>query len=123
MKKFNKLILLVSVIMFTYPGFSQNGKMQPPVASSFGEDLLIGQSQNTKPVEYMTDQTISDALQDGGDRLIEMQYTDGSWGWPLVAPPTYGNIIGPIAMGLAQAYSSTQDADHLAGLALAGTYF
>lgn len=62
------------------------------------------------------------AMQAGGDRLVEMQYTDGSWGWPLNAPPTYGNILGPISMGLAQAYHATADADHLTGLGAAGSY-
>src|SRR3990172_7539351 len=62
------------------------------------------------------------ASQDGGDRLVAMQYTDGSWGWPLTAPPTYGNILGPIAMGLSQAYRQTASASMLAAMSDAGTY-
>lgn len=65
----------------------------------------------------------AEVFQAGGDRLIETQYTDGSWGWPLNAPPTYGNIIGPIAMGLAQAYRQTGDADFLVALQSSGDYF
>ncbi len=61
-------------------------------------------------------------LQDGGDRLVDTQYSDGAWGWPLNAPPTYGNTIGPIAMGLAQAQLKTGDAGQLAGLQKAAAY-
>ena len=61
-------------------------------------------------------------FQDGGDRLVDTQYTDGGWGWPLTAPPTYGNILGPIAMGLAHAYEQTGDPNHLNALGLAGTF-
>jgi parallel beta-helix repeat protein len=51
--------------------------------------------------------TPSSASIAGGNRLVVKQHTDGGWGWPLNAPPTYGNILGPIAMGLAQAYQQT----------------
>ncbi len=62
-------------------------------------------------------------MQDGGTRLAATQYTDGGWGWPLTAPPTYANIQGPIAMGLAQAYEATGDAGMLSALQDAATYF
>jgi len=65
-----------------------------------------------------------DALQNGADRLVGLQNTDGGWDWPLddgnpgnVSPR---NTIGPIAMGLAQAYYQTGDPDHLAALGDAG---
>jgi nitrous oxidase accessory protein len=58
----------------------------------------------------------------GGRRLAEKQYTDGAWGWPLDAPPTYGNTIGPIAMGLAKAYRATGDPAMLTALGKAATY-
>lgn len=58
----------------------------------------------------------------GGNRLVAMQYTDGGWGWPLTAPPTYGNILGPIAMGLAQAYQQTGNSTQKTSLFNAGAY-
>lgn len=65
-----------------------------------------------------------DALQNGADRLVGLQNTDGGWDWPLddgnpgnVSPR---NTIGPIAMGLAQAYYQTGDAGHAASLTQAG---
>lgn len=61
-------------------------------------------------------------LDDGGDRLVATQYTDGGWGWPLNAPPTYSNIIGPIAMGLAKAYRETGDAGQFTALQNAAAY-
>ncbi len=58
----------------------------------------------------------------GGDRLVATQYTDGAWGWPVNAPPTYGNTIGPIAMGLAKAYEATGSASQYVALQNAGAY-
>ncbi len=58
----------------------------------------------------------------GGARLVEKQYTDGSWGWPLDAPPTYGNIIGPIGMGLVQAHRAAPSAATTAALAKVSAY-
>ncbi len=65
-------------------------------------------------------------LQDGADRLTATQNTDGGWDWPLDdGDPSTGsaqNTIGPIGMGLAQAYYSTGDPDHLAALETLGTF-
>ena len=61
-------------------------------------------------------------IQNGGDRLVEKQYTDGSWGWPLNAPPTYSNILGPIAKGLVQAYNYTFSASQLAAIVKSKTF-
>lgn len=62
--------------------------------------------------------------QDGGDRLTALQNNDGGWDWPLDdANPTNAsplNTVGPIAMGLAQAYHQTGDSAHLSALQNAG---
>jgi hypothetical protein len=58
-----------------------------------------------------------------GNRLADMQYTDGGWGWPLTAPPTFKNIHAPITMGLAKAYRATGDPDLYAALEDAGAFF
>ncbi len=57
----------------------------------------------------------------GGDRLVATQNNDGGWDWtsaddgdPTNLSPV--NTIGPIGMGLAQAYLQTGDAAQLAGL-------
>ena len=69
---------------------------------------------------------IDTSMQSGADRLTALQNNDGGWDWPLddgnpaSASPT--NTVGPIAMGLAQAYSHTADPDHLAALQDAGTF-
>lgn len=66
----------------------------------------------------------ADNLQAGGDRLTALQNNDGGWDWPLndgnPANTSPLNTLGPIAMGLAQAYLVTGDANHLAALQDAG---
>lgn len=63
-------------------------------------------------------------LSDGADRLAALQNNDGGWDWPLddgnpgSASPL--NTIGPIAMGLAQAYLETGDSAHATALSNAG---
>jgi hypothetical protein len=57
----------------------------------------------------------------GGDRLAAMQNTDGGWGWPLTGS-SQQNTIGPVAMGLAKAYSNTGSAAQLAALQKAGAF-
>jgi hypothetical protein len=52
---------------------------------------------------------------DGGDRLVETQNVAGGWGWPLTGTSAV-NTIGPITMGLAQAYYQTSDPTYLAAL-------
>jgi hypothetical protein len=63
-------------------------------------------------------------LQDGADRLVDLQNDDGGWDWPLddgnPASTSPVNTIGPIAKGLAIAYLNTGDPTHLAALQDAG---
>ena len=61
------------------------------------------------------------SLQAGGDRLVATQNTDGGWGWPLTGTSA-ANTVGPIAMGLAQAYQFTGNAGQLNALNLAGSF-
>jgi hypothetical protein len=59
------------------------------------------------------------ALQKGGDRLVSTQCSDGGWSWDLnVTCPgtTVVNTIGPIGMGLAQAYKFSGDPTMLTAL-------
>jgi pectin methylesterase-like acyl-CoA thioesterase len=69
---------------------------------------------------------IDTMMQDGGDRLAALQNDDGGWDWPLddgnPANQSPKNTVGPIAMGLAQAYLHTGDPDHLATLEDAGAF-
>jgi hypothetical protein len=63
-------------------------------------------------------------LSDGADRLAALQNDDGGWDWELDdGNPATGsalNTIGPIAMGLAQAYLETGDSAHQTALSNAG---
>ena len=60
------------------------------------------------------------SIQAGADHLVDLQYTDGQWGWAITAPPTYSNTTGPIGLGLLSAYSQTGDSDHLDAAESAG---
>ncbi len=88
-----------------FPLFDDLNNVPRPAVNNYFPELLTG-----------------DVFQDGADRLTAMQYTNGGWGWPLIAPPTYTNIHGPIAMGLAKGYYYTKDPDHLTALTNAGTF-
>jgi hypothetical protein len=59
-------------------------------------------------------------IQDGADKIVASQHTDGLWGWPLTVPPTYTNITGPIGMGLITAHGQTADVDHINSAKAAG---
>jgi hypothetical protein len=88
-------------------------------AVSFG--LVI-----TLPVMATTPLERLNALGEGADRLAGTQNYDGGWDWPLDDYDPYTgsapNTIGPIAMGLAQAYLYTEDVDHYAVLEEAGAF-
>ncbi len=66
----------------------------------------------------------ADIFQDGGDRLTALQNNDGGWDWPLddgnPGNTSPVNTIGPIGMGLAQAYAVTGDPAHAAALTNVG---
>jgi len=121
-------ILAVALIAFPLTGATAFGQERSGVATPLGESQFPGPVKSHDPVGYsvpasprMTFDATSASL-DGGNRLVAQQYTDGGWGWPLNAPPTYSNILGPIAMGLAQAYQQTGNAGMNTGLGNAGTY-
>lgn len=121
-KLFIKLMSVTIVLAISASSFGQSGKIRPGVASDFESNFLESQNQIVKPNSTLKNASFLSSMQAGADRLTNMQHTDGSWGWPLIAPPSYANILGPIAMGLAQAYTYTGDANHLAALSLSGGY-
>ena len=123
MKKFSislTLILFLLGIFFGTPGFSQKEKTHPAVASSFEAQAQEMMAQKVNPSGgYSKGLTFLSTLQAGGDRLVALQNGDGGWGWPLTGASAL-NTLGPIAMGLGQAYLSTSDPDHLDALEDAG---
>lgn len=64
----------------------------------------------------------ADVMQDGGDRLAELQLGDGGWEWTIGSGTSSRNIAAPIAMGLLAAYDATTDAAFLNGAIDAGNY-
>ena len=67
---------------------------------------------------------IENAMAWGGDRLVALQNNDGGWDWPLDdgdpgnASPR--NTIGPVGMGLAQAYLEVEKTKYRRALRKAG---
>jgi len=61
------------------------------------------------------------ALTKGADRLTAIQNPDGGWAWPPTGSSAQ-NTVGPIAMGLAQAYRSTHGSTHYSALIAAGNF-
>lgn len=65
-------------------------------------------------------------FQSGGDRLVALQNTDGGWDWPLddgnPATGSADNTIGPIGIGLAQAYRQTGDSGMYTALGTVGAF-
>jgi len=68
--------------------------------------------------------SLTAALQAGADHVITFQCADGGWGWPEASCPTttYHNITAPIASGLLDAYTSTNDIAHLNAATAAGNF-
>ncbi|MFA6232813.1 MAG: hypothetical protein WC824_01325, partial [Bacteroidota bacterium] len=120
--------LLVSILMLFIVTSMSWTQTRPDPATPFGETVqqVTGSTgQQLSKIMAPPPPPYSDltALTNGGDRLVGTQYTDGAWGWDLIAPPTYGNIHGPIGMGLAQAYLRTGSATQLGALSDAAAYF
>jgi len=76
-------------------------------------------------VTTMASADLLSVIDAGGDRLVDLQNNDGGWDWPLddgnPASASPLNTVGPIATGLAQAYSLTGDAAQLSALTDAGS--
>ncbi|HBB92054.1 MAG: hypothetical protein A2X22_10080 [Bacteroidetes bacterium GWF2_49_14] len=118
-----KLLLFVGGLLFATIVIGQNAT-KPQLAYPFSDVILQSTEKATPHLKgiSLTGEFTGTTIQDGGDRLVEKQYTDGAWGWDLNAPPTYGNIHGPITKGLAQAYIYTADPDHFNALKKAAAY-
>ncbi len=98
-----------------------------PISPAFSENLLMRSETQLINNGYTEGfATLLDAFTFGGNRLVDMQAWDGGWGWPLDPPnsPNHSplNTIGPIAMGLAQAYQRTGLSNQRTALINAGTY-
>jgi len=77
MKKFIiKAMLFTFLLAITTSGIGQTVNTRPGAASDFESNFLIQQNQNVKPNSYMTDLALEDALQAGGDRLVNLQNND-----------------------------------------------
>lgn len=119
-----KVMFVSALIAVTAISFGQTSKTRPAPASDFESDFLVQQNQVLKPGSYLKSASFLSSMQTGADRLVNLQNNDGGWDWPLddgnPANTSPLNTVGPIAMGLAQAYLFTNDAAHLAALSNAG---
>jgi hypothetical protein len=115
---FRFFIVVIFIIAGTTIG-SQKPKVASPV---FSQQLLNNSFSKVKNTSIQSVALTGNVFLDGGNRLASLQYTDGCWGWPLTAPPTYPNLVGPISMGLAQAYQHTGNSAFRSALLNAGAY-
>jgi parallel beta-helix repeat protein len=125
MKKTLTILLAGMVVGILVPGMVWGQTQRPSVASPISDvSMLMGKhvARGGARITPNSIPPVDASMVAGGNRLVAMQYSDGSWGWPLTAPPTYANIIGPIAMGLAQAYQQTGAVGQRTALVNAGAY-
>ena len=104
---------------------------KPTPAAPFYDEAEAGliNSGSTNPEKSdKSDVTMSvtDVLLDGGNRLVDLQNDDGGWDWPLddgnSGNSSPKNTVGPIAMGLAHAYTYTMNTNQKATLSNAGAF-
>lgn len=120
-----QMITIILVISMLVVPFSQ-GKVsaaadRPGVVYPFDGSAQMNPSGQAPTPAFATG-GFKAAFPGGGDRLVATQNADGGWGWPLTGTSAL-NTIGPIAMGLAQAYRHTASVTQKAGLLKAGTLF
>ena len=100
-----KLFLFALLLMYSVVTIAQ--EKPEPVSPFYEGNLLTGMDLKSNGNVY-TDgfATLLEAFTFGGNRLVATQNPDGGWGWPLTGTSAL-NTLGPIAMGLAQAYQQT----------------
>ena len=96
-----------------------NGVMQSVTTNSNISQATTAQLSTAATVYDIT--SLSNSITAGGDRLVATQNPDGGWGWDLSGPSAQ-NTIGPIAMGLAQAYLESVSSSHLAALSRTASF-
>jgi hypothetical protein len=120
MKKAFISFLVIGMLIFSATLYSQDSRN---AASPFPGDLE-GSTATTELLLKIATWGIQPY--NGGDQLVGLQNNDGGWDWPLddgnpdsSSPP---NTVGPIGMGLAQAYLNTGDTDQNNALLSAGSF-
>ncbi|WKZ68063.1 MAG: FlgD immunoglobulin-like domain containing protein [Melioribacteraceae bacterium] len=115
-----KLLLRMFLLLFFLSLVGLNAQTTPVVPFDGSNESYNSTTNTNKVVSYMEIiQSINEVFITGGNRLVEMQNSDGTWGWPLEGNnPT--NTIGPIGMGLAQAYQQTGEQTFLDALQKTG---
>jgi hypothetical protein len=140
MKKLLLSLLVMSVfIISVIPGVFAYGS-----AGSLGGGITVGEEdplvwqcgdrimtdENVQPWRFSGDNSFLDeenVVVSAADRIIDLQYTDGSWDWDVtddVGPTgiTYLNIAGVTAEVLLDAYELTGDIQYLNAAKDAGDY-
>lgn len=125
MMTFSRLCLLTALTHVLLAASSPAGQ-RPGAASPFVDGTQITASHTAVPAPAAPPRTdgltsVSSVVLAGGNRLVATQNTDGGWAWPLTGPSaTY--TVGPVGMGLAQAYQLTGVAAQRTALTQAGAF-
>ena len=120
-------LLTVPLLLVIVMGGSMFAQNRPSVAYPISDEKLINpiesQSMIQSKPEFLSRDILSvvSSCTDGGNRLVSVQNTDGGWGWPLTGTSAQ-NTIGPIGMGLAQAYQQTGVAGQRTALTKVGSF-
>jgi hypothetical protein len=124
----NKVTLTGIILLFIQllsAGWVMGQSMnRPPVAYPLSDVTLLAQNHSvlqTANSGNNEDVFSASTIQNGGDRLVATQNTDGGWGWEL-SGPSEPNTIGPIAKGLIQAYGYSFSASQLDAITKSRTY-
>ncbi|MBK7632738.1 MAG: T9SS type A sorting domain-containing protein [Ignavibacteriales bacterium] len=113
-----KLFLFTLLLMYSVLLVAQD---KPSPVSPFDNGNMFARTTTQSNGNMISDgaESILDAFTTGGNRLVAMQNPNGGWGWPLTGTSAL-NTIGPITMGLAQAYQQTGLSTHRTALLNAG---
>jgi len=119
-----KNVLFLIVVFFATLAFGQNAT-KPQLAYPF-DDVSLQTTGMTEQQRVTMQTSNGDALtgstiDNGGARLVSTQNADGGWGWPLIGSSA-PNTVGPIAKGLAQAYSYSFSATQKTSLSKSKVY-
>jgi hypothetical protein len=125
-RTFVRMIALIVILTLMPSGLGLAVSVRPEAAVPFEGELTSEENvQVTLSFDEAMALTSTNVFQTGADRLTALQNNDGGWDWPLndgnPASPSPKNTVGPIGQGLALAYNYTDDPDHLAALADAGS--
>ncbi len=120
--------ILAILMVVTFAGWVSAAEVRPNAATP-GFDTPFAPPSKAQSDATMASRmgqrgisTASSSSVLAGNRLVALQHTDGGWGWYIADVSSPLNIIGPIGMGLAQAYQESGVSGQKTSLTTAGAF-